>query len=172
MSKKLHGHINPDGLRDIDGPITKYYSPLISAAAIKWGGSREGIGFKEKDVTKFTVVASGAALTESAFMNVIEALEGNYEAAAKLWDGYKSRLDQFRSAVKNDVTSLEASARKSTEATQKMKAAYGDVIDLLNSEEMQTAVSNAERLASAMQTLAKLQSHKLVFAVTDQSEPR
>ena len=103
-------------------------------------------------------------------MNVIEQLKGNYDEAHKLWEGYKSKLDQFRSAIKNDVTSLEASARKSTEATQKMNAAYSDVIRLLNSDEMTRAVENAERLATAMEALSKMQSHRLVLAVSDQRE--
>lgn len=159
-----------DGLADIEGPIMRHYGPLISAAAVKYGGHRDGIGFKAKEVQKFLIVASGATATERALMNVIEALEGNYEQASQLWARYKSRLDDFRANVKNDVVSLEASARKSTEATNKMTAAYGQVITLLNSDEMRIAVDNAERLAAAMQTLASLQSHKLVFAVTDQSK--
>lgn len=104
-------------------------------------------------------------------MNVIAELKGNYEEAETLWKSYEAKLQSFRSMVKNDVSSLEASARKTTEAVQRMTKAYGDVVTQLNSDQMLQAVQNAERLAAALGALAQLQSHKLVFAVTDQDHP-
>lgn len=104
-------------------------------------------------------------------MNILEELKGNYDEAEKLWDSYKGRLDEFRSAVKNDVSSLEASARKTTEAVQRMNRAYGTVIEQLNSEPMLQAIANAERLANALSALSALQAHKLVFSVAENEQP-
>jgi hypothetical protein len=102
-------------------------------------------------------------------MNIIEELRNNYEECAGVWETYDKKLAAFRSAVKNDVISLEASARKTTEAVNRMTQAYSNVITQLNSPEMQQAVANAERLSVALTALAQLQSQKLVFAVTDQT---
>lgn len=159
----------PDGLFDITGPVSRQlYAGM--PRAIKCPKHREGIGFRGKDVIRYSVTTQWAMNTEQALMNVLEQLEGNYEAAALLWERYKTRLVDFRSAVKNDVASLDAAAKRSTDATNKMVSAYGHVIEILNSTEMEKAVQNAERLAAAMQALANLQSHKLVLSVVDQSK--
>lgn len=170
-NRKAGKHVNPDGLLDLEGPISRTLGASVFPPAYKTALTREGIAFKPDHVNRYIVGAMWATSTENAFMNVIEELGNNYELAADLWSKYNDRLKEFRSNIKNDVTSLEASARKSTEATNKMMAAYGHVIERLNSEDMLTAISNAERLAAAMTALANLQSHRLVLAVTDQEKP-
>lgn len=100
-------------------------------------------------------------------MNVMEELRGNYDEAEKLWSAYEDKLKNFRSNIKNDVASLEASARKTTEAVQRMNKAYSDVVVQMNGPEMQQAIANAERLATAMTALAGLQSHMLTVTVID-----
>ena len=100
-------------------------------------------------------------------MDVISSLKSNYDEANALWQNYEKKLESFRSMVKNDVTSLEASARKTTDAVQKMNKAYGDAISQMTSKEMQTAIENAERLAKAMEALAAVQAQKLTFEIAD-----
>jgi len=101
-------------------------------------------------------------------MNVIDELQTNYDAAAKLWDAYKDRLHEFRSAVKNDVASLEAAARKTADAAVRINKSYAEVFAQLNGDEMARAIDNAERLARALDAIAHLQGHRLMFAVVDQ----
>lgn len=105
-------------------------------------------------------------------MEITQELQSQYDAAADLWKAYEKRLSDFRSLVKNDVASLEASARKTAEAVTRMNKAYGDVIAQMNGQEMRQAVENAERLAAAMAALANLQSHKLTVAVIDNDPSR
>ena len=136
-------------------------------APITKGGYRGGPVYQGKEIIRWVVLVKWASATENAFMNVIEQLKDNYDEAQKLWKGYDEQLTSFRSAIKNDVTSLEAAARKTTDAVQKMLGAYGNVVALMNGQEMQQAVANAERLAAAMNALANLQSHKLTVAVID-----
>lgn len=165
------GRICEDGLIDRGaGPILRYMENIYGfPQPVFTGGSKHGPGFRGRELLKWVVLVKWASGTENAFMNVVEQLKENYEEAKKLWDNYDVRLREFRSAVKNDVASLEAAARKTTEAVQKMNLAYGNVIRLMNSEEMKTATENAERLAAAMSVLANLQSHKLSIAVIDNS---
>lgn len=170
MSKNLHSDSTRqrtnDGLKDVEGPVAKHLRGMFPRG-LKTGLKREGIGFRKEEVEHYHVAFSWAENTESAFMNIIEELKGHYEAAKHLWSNYNDQLKSFRSQVKNDVSSLEASARKTTRAVQKMQKAYGDVIEVMNGEEMARAVENAERLANAMSALAGLESHKLVLDVSD-----
>lgn len=167
---KKKANLTSDGLFDYDEPIGRHFAWILQKDALYNGESRDGVVCKGRNVWAWEISAMWARNTKVGFMNIIEELNNNYEAANDLWKQYKDRLSEFRSAVKNDVTSLEASARKTTEAVNKMTASYKGVLSLLNSPEMETAVQNAERLSVAMQALANLQSHKLVFAVTDQAK--
>lgn len=169
LHKKWGKYLLDDGLYDIDGPIGR----LLGRSYVKFVKDPRfpgGQACRGEDIARYTIMCAWASNTEQALMNITEQLEGNYEAAASLWERYKARLTEFRSQVKNDVTSLDAAARKSTEATNKMVAAYGHVITTLTSDEMQRAVENAERLAAAMQLLSKLESHRLVLSVTEQDK--
>lgn len=170
---KRRRQMTPDGLRDgpeYHGRVWKYVGEFFPKR-MPTGLTREGFGYLGQDVDYFVVAFNWASNTELAFMNIIEELKGNYEAAQALWAQYEDKLKAFRSSVKNDVTSLEAAARKTTESVHRMNAAYGHVIEQLNSAEMMQAVENAERLAAAMQALANLQTHKLVLSVVEQDKP-
>lgn len=134
------------------------------------GLTRDGAHYIEKEVDAWSVQCSWACWTECDLMNVTEELQKQYESAAELWKAYEKRLHDFRSAVKNDISSLEAGARKTTEAVVRMNKAYSDVFVQLNSAEMATAIANAERLATAMKALSELQPHKLAFTVNGTNE--
>lgn len=167
MKKVNTGRITADGFIDFDGPVSKF---MRAQHPLRWrdkGGHKGGPHVLGKDADEWALKIIWATNTEMALMNVIEQLKENYDEAQKLWSGYDVKLTEFRGAVKNDVKSLEAAARKTTEAVQKMQTAYGDVINTLNSPEMKNATENAERLAAAMSALANLQSHKLSIAVVD-----
>lgn len=155
-----------DGLKDLDGPIQRY---MGSPKARHGGLAREGVYYEGKDLLLWIVSGGWAASSEVAFMNVIEELKKQLDTAASLWDAYKARSDQFRSTVKNDLSSFEAAANKTTAATHRMTKAYGEVIAQMNSTEMLKAIENAERLAAAMESLSKLQSHRLVLSVAEQT---
>lgn len=166
---KAKENLDRDGLRDIHGPVNRAFC-LAGVRAVKDSRDRhDGLAFYVADLDRYKVGYQWACDTEKLLMNIIEELRTHYEAAARMWKDYEERLTNFRSAVKNDVASVEASARKTTEAVQRMNKAYSEVMAQLNSPSMQQAIQNAERLAAAMESLSALQSHKLVFAVTDQS---
>lgn len=156
-----------DGLYCIEGTILKFAGLYIQAAVTRTGACREGIAYKTQPLDEMKYRYQLAYKTEEALMNVIEQLNGNYEELAALWETYNVKLKLFRSDVRNDVASLEAAARKTTEAVTRMSKAYGDVIAQMNGHEMCQAVENAERLATAMATLAGLQSHNLAVVVAN-----
>lgn len=165
-------HRDTDGFRDMNGPVGRHLDSTIPPPRIRYdGGYRDGPRIHGRDVGLWILTTKWAHNTEVPLMNVVEQLKENYDEAEKLWAGYAERLTKFRSEVKNDVASLEASTRKTTEAVQRMVTAYGKVIETLNGPEFLKAVENAERLAVALSSLANLQPHKLTLAVVDQTKP-
>ena len=150
-----------------EGKIARWNGCFIHQTVVRNAPNREGIGWNRKDVAAIRVNSTWAIDTEALLMDIIAELKSNYEEASTLWATYEKKLESFRSMVKNDVSSLEASARKTTEAVHKMNKAYGDAISQMTSEEMQTAISNAERLAQAMEALAAVQSQKLTVQIME-----
>lgn len=146
--------------------ISQLYVPLINKYT-KQDGHADGGGVRGIDIQLWLTGCAYAVHTEEDLMNIIEQLRGHHEEALTLWNQYKDRLDAFRGQVKNDSASLEAQARKTAEATNKMNASFRTVVATLTSAEMQEAVKNAERLAAALDALNSLKSHKLMFATVD-----
>jgi hypothetical protein len=147
-------------------PIQKWAEGIVSQH-MKKKPVREGYAWERKDIDNITLLVRYATYSEDCFMDVIASLKSNYDEANTLWQNYEKKLENFRSMVKNDVTSLEANARKTTDAVHKMNKAYGDAIAQMTSNEMQTAIENAERLARAMEALAAVQAQKLTFEIAD-----
>jgi hypothetical protein len=155
------------GFKDYNGPICRSLYGHNIFGAVTSGLCREGHYYDRATIDAGVILYKFALNTEHAFMNMIETLKEQYDEAAKLWDQYDGKLKTFRATVRNDITSIEASARRTTEAVQKMSKAYSDVVGQLNGEPMRQAVENAERLAQAMATLAGLQSHNLAVEVVN-----
>jgi hypothetical protein len=150
-----------------EGKIARWNGHFVGGTVIRNAPNREGIGWNRKDVEAIRINSFWAIETEVLFMDIIAELKSNYEEASTLWATYEKKLETFRSMVKNDVSSLEASARKTTDAVHKMNKAYGDAISQMTSEEMATAINNAERLAKAMEALAAVQSQKLTVQIME-----
>jgi hypothetical protein len=166
---KRQNHLTHDGLLDYKGPIGNQYL-LMGINPVNTGLFREGVAWPEKQVNLYMIAYGWACSTEQAFMNIIETLNTQYDDAKSLWEKYEDLLKSFRANVKNDISSIESSARKTTDAVHKMKTAYGDVISQLNSEEMINAINNATNLATAMATLANLQSHALAVQIVNKDK--
>lgn len=152
------------GLYDYDGPVWKHFGfPHWRRTPV----SRDGIAFVGEHINHWVVRAKWAIQTEKGFMNVIEELKTDYEAAAAMWEQYEKKLDQFRSAVKNDVTSLEATARRAHDSAIRIQKAHADVFAQLNGAEMQTAIANAERLAAALTAIQQMKAHRVTLSVAE-----
>lgn len=148
------------------GPIQRWATHIV-VGYMKKKPVREGYAWERNDVNQIELLVRYATFSEASFMDVISSLKSNYDEANTLWQNYEKKLENFRSMVKNDVTSLEANARKTTDAVHKMNKAYGDAISQMTSKEMQAAIENAERLARAMEALAAVQAQKLTFEIAD-----
>ena len=94
-----------------------------------------------------------------------------YEKATAIVDNanlvYNKTVNDFRSTIKNDLTSISASSDRVQKETVKLAAAYRSSLSLLNSSEMITAIENAERLAAALLSISQVQPNKIAFAVIE-----
>lgn len=162
--KKVGGH------RHQFGPIMRAYF-LTGITRLEDGRFRDGIAYSRQELDEWIVGYAWCIDTEGFLMDIQTELKANYDSAAELWSKYEKQLDRFRSAVKNDVASLEASVRKISEAMQRMNKHVGEVVQRMNSTDMQLAITNAERLAAAVNALASVQSSKLTVAIVDNEKP-
>lgn len=99
--------------------------------------------------------------------DVVEEYVKANQTIADAQAAYSKTLQGFRSAIKNDLSSIDASANKVTAEAAKMQQAYRNAIGTLTAPDMEAAIKNAERLAAALRAISELQSHSITFAVLD-----
>ena len=113
--------------------------------------------------------STGATRNEGDYLmsDVNEAYEKANLVISNANTAYTKTVVDFRSTIKNDMTSISASADKVQKESVKLSAAYRASISLLNSPEMITAIANAERLAAALTAISQVQPNKIAFAVIE-----
>ena len=113
--------------------------------------------------------STGATRNEGDYSmsDVSEAYEKANIVISNANTAYNKTVVDFRSTIKNDMTSISASADKVQKESVKLSAAYRASISLLNSPEMITAIENAERLAAALTAISQVQPNKIAFAVIE-----
>lgn len=97
--------------------------------------------------------------------DVKKAMEDGLHEIDEALAGYNRVLVQFRSTIKNDLSSLAASAAKVQAENAKIAQACRAVIEVMTSPDMEEAIANAERLANALKAISELKSHNITFAV-------
>jgi hypothetical protein len=106
------------------------------------------------------------------FMSDVDnAYQEAAETISKASEAYRAVVAEFKSTIKNDVASISASAAKLQAEHVKAVSAARATIAVLASKEMQDAIANAERLATALTAISELKSHNITFAVLD-SKPK
>lgn len=85
--------------------------------------------------------------------------------AEKALASLKQAVDKFRSTIANDLTSIKAASSRVSTETLKMREAYAQAVHLLTSQEFETAIANAERMATALVAIRDLSETKLSLAI-------
>jgi hypothetical protein len=74
-------------------------------------------------------------------------------------------VKKFREQIKNDLSSMKASSDRVQSEVIQMGTRYKEAQAILTSLQMETAISNAERLAVALKAISELSTTKLSVAV-------
>lgn len=146
------------------------------------GEFRDSNGWKVEDLNKWMVAGglkwvmlNGGSPTTKAQKRdgdyMMDDVSVEYEKANKVISDaqsmYNKTVSEFRSAVKNDLASIGASANKVQNEAVKIQVAYQNTAKTLTTPDMEKAIANAERLAAALGAISSLSSHNITFAVLD-----
>lgn len=151
---------------------------------VKAPGLREGVAYRKQDLERY-ITAGGlqSAMIDGRqkhtspeedgkefyiMSDVSRAYDDANEVIAKANEAFNATLQRFRSTIKNDMASISSSADRVTKEVAKMSQAYSNAINTMNSPEMERAIQNAERLASALSTISQIQSANISFTLLDQ----
>lgn len=86
----------------------------------------------------------------------------------KARDAYNTVVKKFRSEISNDLKSIASSAEKTVKEYEKMRSSYVNAVNVLTSDDMEKAIINAERLATALKTIGEVKSAEVRFKLMDQ----
>ncbi len=139
---------------------------VLKAALVKASSVREGIGFNAKilemdDVAERMVYFNQWKVSMEAS---VAATESAVRAQASL-DNLRKTLVDFRGSIKNDLTSMKAASERVQNEVLQMRDKYKQAQDLLNTPEFMKAIENAERMATALESIQKLTETKVSVAV-------
>lgn len=102
--------------------------------------------------------------------DVEKAYEEANESISRAEEAYHATIARFRSTIKNDLSSISSSASKTVNESEKINTAYAKAISQLTSADMEKAIQNAERLASALKTISDAKSTEVYFKLFDLAE--
>ncbi len=130
------------------------------------GLTREGVAFLKDDVESFVLdgwrYPFGATAME-AKENLSEAINEAEDAQKRL----RAMMLDFRSKTKNDLDSMGALGKQIRNEMGRIQEAMNTTIHLMTSAPMLEAIENAARLAAALDSIDKLSSTRVSFAIID-----
>lgn len=139
---------------------------VLNAAVIKTSAHRDGIGFRESVLDQDDVVERMVYLTQwkVSMEASIAATESTARAQASV-ETLKKTLVDFRGTIKNDLSSMKAASERVQNEVLQMRDRYKQAQDLLTSQEFVKAIENAERMATALESIQRLTETKVSVAV-------
>lgn len=137
---------------------------FFDAAKVKNSAGRDGVAWKADVLQRAKPITAYLSFWKASMETEIVATEAANRAMESL-----ERLDaaakQFRSVVKNDLTAMKASSDRVQTEVSAMADRYKQATQLLTSEDFERALSNAERMATALKAISELSETKLSVAV-------
>jgi len=130
----------------------------------KTGGNRDGISWNVAKLKKVQPQVIQFRLWKPSKMLELASEEAVSRAEAAVTK-LEEHLEKFRSKVGNDLSSIKAASQRVQTEAQAMGDKYIKARDMLISPEFERAILNAERMATALESISKLSETKLSFAV-------
>jgi hypothetical protein len=148
--------------------FAKAYVNLLANETINQFGTNGSRKFYHGKTINSWILNGGWAIPLlEDIVDIQEGLDSSLEKVSNVSIKYVSAVQKFRSEIKNDVSSIAASASKQVIEIDKLCKAISNLKESMTSEQMVTALNNAERLAKALEAISALQSHSITFAVLD-----
>lgn len=150
---KDHNHFLPKGMRDLMGSLPTTRIKGVDNVKVedldKWLHQHGG----------WTIaIAEVAVEVEQELVSVFDKVKASAEK-------YQDATKQLRSTMGNDVSSIGSSASKILAEMSKINGAVTKLQNEMTSDKMILAISNAERLAKALESISAVQANNITFAV-------
>lgn len=144
----------------LTGPI-KY---VLSHPDVHAQGTRDGVGYRTKNIDLIYDTIVYFNYWRECMETSIAAVESADRAKVAI-DKLKQTVDDFRSAIKNDVSSMKAASERVQNEVHQMREKYKQAQDMLTTPEFMQAIANAERMAAALTAIQQLTETKVSVAV-------
>lgn len=107
----------------------------------------------------------GSPIKEEIYImsDVSEAYNKANEVISESQEAYNKSMLTFRATIKNDLSSISASANRVSGESTKMGKAYAETVHTLTSDDMERAIVNAERLAIALESISSIKPTDIGF---------
>jgi len=146
--------------------VNLFFPGDVSIGKVKNPASRDGIGFKAKQVSKFALAGWRYTIGATA-MEMKEHLDNAIAEANDAQKRLSNTLVKFRSSTKNDLSSMEALGKQIRNEMNRIQDSMNKTMDLMVSAPMVEAIENAGRLAAALESIDKLKSSRVSFSIID-----
>jgi len=137
---------------------------LLSKAAIKPLGDRLGAAWRVGDIRKVEDTIAYLNFWKACMEPSVAAIESAERAQSSIAQ-LRRTIEDFRGAIKNDMTSMKAASERVQNEVLQMGKAYKQAADILIAPDFKQAIENAERLVTALQAIQQLTSTKVSVAV-------
>lgn len=113
----------------------------------------------------------GAAKVMQGALDMADAFDQALERATTGKEALIDALVGFRGQINNDLKSISSSGERVRDEVRKVSVSIQSAVTILTGADMEKALSNAERLVTALQAIQELKSTRLAFAVVDGHTP-
>ncbi len=139
---------------------------ILNNAFVKTSSVREGFAFRVGDLRNDPVELQMSLYSQWKLgMEASIAASESTQRAQSSVEKLKSCLVDFRGTIKNDLSSMKAASERVQNEVLQMRDRYKQAQDLLTSPEFVKAIENAERMATALESIQKLTETKISVAV-------
>lgn len=144
------------------------YVFLQHEAARAKGADGEHFMFAEREIRQI----SGATRVLAGAFDMADMFQEAADQAREAKKQLEETLTAFRGQIQNDLKSITAAGERVREESRKISAGIDVAVKQLTGPEMQTALSNAERLVAALEAIQNLKTTRLAFAVMGEQPQR
>lgn len=140
-------------------------SQVFDGAMVRSTGGRDGCAWDERSVVEYSKTVVPFELVWRSGMEIETVATESADRANSALENLDVTVRKFRERIKNDLSSMKASSDRVQSEVIQIGNRYKEAQAILTSPAMETAITNAERLATALKAISELSTTKLSVAV-------